>query len=312
MYPDDLAYYERFDSIGLSLTNYPWAGDVYETYMTRRERDPVTGDPTEPHPLFGHGPDFGYFYYGAIWYGDELWNGGRYRDYNSDGLLDDVDALTWDDEKNGGRGFREWEPFTHPELGEVEIGGFHPKFFSQNGPPEVLESWVRKQALFNLAMAQHLPRIDSVTADVEEVGSWSDSAQYRVRVGWTNSGKLPTALKQAQLVKIVREDRVRLQFDSTLVEGPNPTVRIVVPETHEKTIEAGWTQPGESKSVVFQVRTYGIPGVEADVRVLSTRGGQVELPLVLGQPRRDGSEWRRQPDIGADPTRLDRLGLAQR
>jgi len=285
MFPEDLAWYERFDSIGLTITNYPWAGDVYETYMTREEYDDVTGDPNEPRPLFGHGPDFGYFYYGAIWYGDELWNGGRMRDYNGDGRLDEVDALAWDDEDNGGRGFREWEPFTHPQLGEMEIGGFHPKFFSQNGPPEQLESWARKQALFNLMLAQHLPRIDSVTAQVEEVASWGDSAQYRVSVAWSNSGELPTALRQAQLVKIVREDRVRLQFDSTLVEGPEPTVRMVVPETHEKTIEAGWTGPGERKSVQFEVRTYGVPGVEGDVRVLSTRGGLVELPLLLGRSR---------------------------
>jgi hypothetical protein len=288
MFPEDLAWYERFDSIGLTITDYPWAGDVYETYMTRDSLDRVTGDPNKPSPLFGYGPDFGYFYYGAIWYGDELWNGGRMKDYNGDGLLDEVDALTWDDEENGGRGFREWEPFTHPELGEVEIGGFHPKFFSQNGPPELLGSWARKQALFNLMLAQRLPLIDSVTADVRELESWGDSAQYRVTVTWSNSGELPTALKQAQLVKIVQEDRTRLHFDSTLVQGPERKVRIVVPETYEKTIEAGWTGPGERKTVTFEVRTYDVPGVNGEVRVLSTRGGLVEVPLVLGRPREEG------------------------
>jgi hypothetical protein len=29
------------------------------------------------------------------------------KDHNGDGLLDEVDALVWDDEENGGRGFRE-------------------------------------------------------------------------------------------------------------------------------------------------------------------------------------------------------------
>ena len=77
MFPEDLLYYELFDKIGLDITHYPWAGDVYDTYMTRYPVNRRTGDPTRPSPLFGHGPDFGYFYYGAIWYGDELWNGGR-------------------------------------------------------------------------------------------------------------------------------------------------------------------------------------------------------------------------------------------
>ena len=286
MFPEDLAYYERFDSIGLAITGYPWAGDVYETYMTRVPLDPVTGDPNLPHPLFGHGPDFGYFYYGAIWYGDELWNGGRMKDYNEDGLYDDVDALTWDDEENGGRGFREWEPFEHPALGTVEIGGFHPKFFSQNGPPDQLERWASRQALFNLEMAKQLPQIDEVDAAVERIDSSADSTTYRVSVSWTNTGVLPTALRQAQLVKIVREDRVRLQFDSTLTQREAPIVRIVDPATRDKTIRAGWTQPGESKSVSFVVVTYGVPGVEGEVQVLSTRGGRVQVPLVLGRPRK--------------------------
>jgi hypothetical protein len=149
MYPEDLAYYVYFDSLGTEITGYPWAGDVYYTYRMRVPVNPFTGDSARPGPLFGHSPDFGYWYYGAIWYGDELWNGGAMEDYNNDGLRDQVDALTWDDRGNDGKGFREWESFEHPTLGRVEIGGFHPKFFSQNGPPKELERWVRNQALFN-------------------------------------------------------------------------------------------------------------------------------------------------------------------
>jgi hypothetical protein len=287
MYPEDLAYYVYFDSLGMGLTGYPWAGDVYDVYRTRVPVSPFTGDSTRPSPLFGHSPDFGYWYYGAIWYGDELWNGGRMKDYNGDGLLDDVDGLAWDDEGNGGRGFREWEPFEHPTLGAVEIGGFHPKFFSQNGPPEELERWVRNQALFNLEMALHLPLVDEVETAVRTLQGDGDSTTYEVTVSWTNSGQLPTALQQAQLVKIVQEDRVRLRFDSSLTAGKTPTVRIVSPSRRDKVIRAGWTEPGERKSVTFEVRTYGTPGVEGTVHVLSTRGGLVKVPLTLGRPEED-------------------------
>jgi hypothetical protein len=284
MFPEDLAYYVHFDSIGMSITGYPWAGDVYDTYRTRIPINPFTGDSARPGPLFGHSPDFGYWYYGAIWYGDELWNGGAMRDYNDDGLLDEVDALTWDDEENGGVGFREWEPFEHPTLGQVEIGGFHPKFFSQNGPPGQLERWARNEALFNLEMALHLPQIDDVQARVRARGEDGDSTTYEVTVSWSNSGRLPTALRQAQLVKIVQEDRVRLQFDNSVTEGPDPQLRIVTPSQRDKVIAAGWTQPGETKSVTFEVRTYGLPGVDGTVHVMSTRGGLVTVPLRLGNP----------------------------
>lgn len=284
MYPEDLAYYVYFDSLGMDITGYPWAGDVYYTYRMRTPVNPFTGDSARPGPLFGHSPDFGYWYYGSIWYGDELWNGGAMEDYNDDGLLDQVDGLTWDDQGNGGRGFREWEPFEHPTLGEVEIGGFHPKFFSQNGPAEQLERWARNQALFNLEMAKHLPQIDDVSAETQRIAGDGDSTTYRVTVSWTNSGKLPTALKQAQLVKIVQEDRVQLEFDEELTERGSEKVRIVDPSRRDKVLAAGWTEPGERKSVSFEVRTYGVPGVEGTVKVLSTRGGLVEIPLLLGSP----------------------------
>ncbi|MFO7892310.1 MAG: M14 family metallopeptidase [Longimicrobiales bacterium] len=297
MYPEDLAFYEYFDSVGLSITDYPWAGDVYETYMTRYPVSPWSGEPTSPSPLFGHGPDFGYFYYGSIWYGDELWNGGAMEDYNGDGILDSYDALVWDDAENGGRGFREWEPLHHPTLGDVELGGFHPKFFSQNGPPDRLEEWIRRQALFNLEMAKHLPRLEfvdvGVSAGDEGAETAGDSVTYNVDVTFRNVGELPTALRQAQLIKIVRPDRVRLLIpdsltaeptaeDGTPIGAPAP-VEIVLPEVRDKTREAGYTGPGETRTVRLKVRVRGdVEPFEITAELLSTRGGRSTRTVELG------------------------------
>lgn len=280
MYPEDLDLYKKYDSIGLSITNYPWAGDVYETYATRYKVNPSTGDPLKPSPLFGHGPDFGYFYYGSIWYGDELWNNGAMKDYDRDGIYDDYDGLRWDDEENGGRGFKEWEPFMHPTLGEAEIGGFHPKFFGQNGPPWQLENWAKKQALFNLAMALELPQIELETVDVSK----KNRNTYEVKVRFKNTGQLPTALKQAQLVKIVQEDRVQLQFAGDLTKGGDDAkLQIVTPTLSDKTVYLDRTLSGETKEATFEIKLNGIDGAKGKVRILSTRGGYIEKEVVLGE-----------------------------
>ncbi len=281
MYPEDLALYEKYDAMGLEITDYPWAGDVYETYMTRYPENRVTGDPSYPRPLFGHGPDFGYFYFGSIWYGDELWNNGAMEDYNGDGIYDDYDAIVWDDRENGGQGFKDWESFDHPQLGEVEIGGFHPKFFSQNGPPSQLEHWAEKQALFNLAMAKELPQLE--IEDVQVIKR--DGNVYEVTLDWSNTGKLPVALKQAQLVKIVQEDRVELEFDEELTEGyEDAKVKILEPATFDKTIKAGYTDAGETKSATFVVELNGVSGAEGTLKLISTRGGYIERPVTVGDP----------------------------
>ena len=266
MYPEDLRYYLHFDTVGQRLTGYPWAGDVYYTYATRDREDAF------PQPLFGHGPDFGYFYYGSIWYGDELWNGGIFRDENNDGRRDQLDALIWDDRENGGRGFKRWTKVHHPDFGEVEIGGFHPKFFSQNGPPHMLEQVAGNQARFNLEMAFALPELEMTNVAVRRLDQAGDSATYEVTVEWKNVGKLPTALKQAQLVKIVQEDRVVLQFPR--LTG-NARARIIEPGNRGGVFYTGWTEPGETKSATFKVRLHNTAEVNATVRLESTRGGVV-------------------------------------
>jgi hypothetical protein len=115
-----------FDKKGMEITGYPWAGDTYHVYATRGGGNPMTGEPPRDSPIFGHGPDFGYSYYGVIWYGDEIWNGGRFTDYDKDGRVDEVETFRWLDENRPGKGdFQAWTPFTHPQLGDVEIGGFN-------------------------------------------------------------------------------------------------------------------------------------------------------------------------------------------
>ena len=280
MYPQDLAIYKEMDQLGLSFTAYPWAGDVYETYATRYKVNSMTGDPLKPEPLFGHGPDFGYFYYGSIWYGDELWNNGAMKDYDGDGVYDDYDGLMWDDEANGSKGFKPWTPLTHPVLGEVEIGGFHPKFFGQNGPAWQLEDWAKKQALFNLAMAKRLPQLTINDLSVKKLAG----GEFEITLVWTNSGKLPVALEQAKLVKIVQEDRVSLDFDKELTKGyENAKVKITTPSLYDKTIYAGYTGIGEKKIATFKVKVEGKEEVKGKIKLSSTRGGYFEREFTLNQ-----------------------------
>jgi hypothetical protein len=201
------------------------------------------------------------------------------KDYNNDGERDDYDGLRWDDEENGGRGFREWESFDHPTLGKVELGGFHPKFFGQNGPTWQLENWASKQALFNLAMAFELPQL---TLDKLEVKPKKDT--YTITVKFTNTGNLPVALKQAQLVKIVQEDRIKVDFDKELLKGgKDAKVKIITPALYDKTIYTGYAQPGQSKEVTFEVSLNGLKGAKGKVKILSTRGGYIEKEIVLGE-----------------------------
>ncbi|HXW04069.1 MAG TPA: M14 family metallopeptidase [Vicinamibacterales bacterium] len=264
MLPSDLELIRKFDARGLEITGYPWAGDTYYVYATRGGRNPITGEDPRPTPLFGHGPDFGYAYYGTPWYGNEIWNGGRFVDYDKDGRFDEWELLRWHDEQRPGRAdFLGWTPYRHPTLGEVEIGGFNPKFYLQNPPPDLLATWARNEAMFNVYLARQLPQVRIASASARRAAAADDL--YDVELGVTNEGLMPTALEIAQRVKMVKPDTCTI----TLAKGQTLASRPEGTPAQRPSIEIGWLQPGETKRVSWQVKGAG----EASLSIASTRGG---------------------------------------
>ena len=100
---------------------------------------------------------------------------------------------------------------------------------------------------------------------------------------FTNTGYLPTALEQAKLVKIVRPDRVRLEFDKELTKGTkNRKIEILLPDITNKDVDMGFTQPGETKIARLIVKLNGIDSAKCTVHVLSSRGGHRTEEITLG------------------------------
>lgn len=281
MYPEDLSWYKLFDDLGKKITGYARAGDVY-------------GDYGSGNPLFGHGPDFGYWYFGAIWYGDEIWNGGRMKDYDGDGLIDQVDMLKWDDKENDSIGFYEWKPAKHPVYGDIEIGGFDPKFFSQNSPAKYIERWASNEGRFNLEMLKYLPELTWESIDIKRIKSYKgDSADYRMKISYKNTGKLPSALKQAALVKIVASDKVTIEINDPQSPDKKPVYKILggappqgerggrggfmdperTPRQREIFQNVPYTEGGATGTATFDIRVYSGAIVNGKASLFSTRGG---------------------------------------
>jgi hypothetical protein len=282
MLPEDLKLYRHFDQEGKKITGYPYAGDVYWDYANvgrdsgdRRAMAAEMGFevPSEPQgfPLFGHSPDFGYFQYGAIWYGDELWNGGRMKDYDGDGRITDLENLRWLDENLPGRYFKPWTKFQHPTLGEVEIGGFNPKFFRQNPPPEILEEWAAKEARFNLLLAKSLPQVRVVSLEAKPVKK--EPGVFEIVGVLTNDGFLPTALEMAKRVKIVRPDAAVLRLTGTGAE---------LAQDVRARQEIGSLWSGERREVRWKVRVKAGQEAGAEVTLSSTRGGIARKSVKIG------------------------------
>jgi hypothetical protein len=103
----------------------------------------------------------------------------------------DEEAAAWlaySDGQRDGAGFVPWQPFDHPTLGPVEIGGFVPGF-QLNPPADELDELAGKQTAFAVALME---RRASLTVVGPHVSRLADGL-YEVRIGLVNDGFMPTA-----------------------------------------------------------------------------------------------------------------------
>ena len=94
--------------------------------------------------------------------------------------------IAFSDAQLGGAGFFAWKPFTHPQLGEVEIGGFAP-FGDTTPPPAMLQKLLEGQVPWALKLAARLPRLGFGPARAEARGA----GIYAVTAWVENAGALP-------------------------------------------------------------------------------------------------------------------------
>jgi hypothetical protein len=188
-----------FPAIDLQLIIH--LGEEY-TRTTGRPVEPSSTHPTEHR--YGTLLSWGYWDQGMIGWvpefvpGPEAW----VTDYDGDGEISEAESLRFNEEELGGRYFSPWKAFEHPQLGRVEIGGWHTKFWGQNPPPEFLEAETAKQMPFYLYIAEQSPLLEVTEPRLTALGDGT----WRVEVTLSNTGYLPTSLTDRGTVGEVRED----------------------------------------------------------------------------------------------------------
>lgn len=130
---------------------------------------------------------------------------------------DDQKLLAWSDEKLDGQGYLPWTKFQHPQLGEVEIGGWDSQLAFRNPPPQFLESEITPLVEWGLWMASTTPCLKLRDLQIEYTGG-----NARVRLAVQNAGYLPTCVtEQGKKKNVVRGvvGEVSLKGDSAESQG---------------------------------------------------------------------------------------------
>jgi hypothetical protein len=134
---------------------------------------------------------------------------------NSTGISDREKALLAYSEKvEGGKGFVKWQKYTHPTLGEVEIGGFVP--YLETTPIAVkIDSLLKIQLPWLLYLSKKLPEICVADEKITEMGA----GVYRLDLYIENKGFLPYPIAIGERNKQPAPVIVVLNGSVELLEG---------------------------------------------------------------------------------------------
>ncbi|MBC7834275.1 MAG: hypothetical protein H7Y88_04135 [Phycisphaerales bacterium] len=159
------------------------------TPATQPEPAPTVGGPGGPGGPGGRGGRGGRGGPGGFGGRGGGGEGGRGEGGGGAATTDDAAWLKYYDERvkaGDTSGFIEWKRFDHPQLGEVEIGGFRPGF-KMNPPAEEVERLVGEQAAFLADVLGRFAKPELETAVFQE-----GPGVYRVTSRVTNKGAFPT------------------------------------------------------------------------------------------------------------------------
>ncbi len=205
----DLWTFQTIGKKGTDLTGYP-AVSTYHEFLYH------PGEVTT-----GGFDDWLYDHLGMFAWTVEIWSPQRqagikeykYMDwYREHPLEDDLALLRWSDEVLEGKGYIDWYPYQHPQLGAIELGGWNSQYAFRNPPPQFLEAEI---APFADWLVWHLlisPRLEIYQVTARPMGQDT----YHLRLVVHNTGWLPSYVtKRALEKKLVRG----VIFEIELPEG---------------------------------------------------------------------------------------------
>ena len=154
-------------------------------------------------PLHGDLTDYAYHQRGALAYVVELWDIFKqlgierkkpFVDHYSKFSRKDMRALAeFDRTHNAGRLFGTWKKVRHPQLGEVELGGFDPRVGIWNPPYERLPETCASQSAAFLRVAALVPRISLTVVSQTKTESHTRIELRVANQGYLGSVGVPSA-----------------------------------------------------------------------------------------------------------------------
>lgn len=211
MNTDDLWVFKKIGELGTKITGYRCLSTFHDFKYHPKE---VTT---------GAFDDWMYDHLGVFTYTIELWDLPTEAGIKDRKLIewwrehpheDDLQILKWIDEHGAPGAYMEWQPYEHPQLGKIELGGWDNMYTWRNPPLDLAESEVKKHYPFILALGDLLPHLSIHSLNIDKLGE----NKFHLNLVVENSGFLPSyTSQQSKSRKSSRPIRIELELSDGAV-----------------------------------------------------------------------------------------------
>ncbi len=257
----DLRAYKSIGEWAMKFTGYP-AKSVFHDFKY------------EPKQVIrGGSDDWMYDHVGVYAWTTEFWSPQQQvglKDYHfiewmrDHPIEDDMKLLKWSDEVLHRKGYVDWYPFEHTQLGHVELGGWDQMYCWANPPTDLLEKEIAPHSDFAIFHLLISPKMEVYSLDVKPIGAGA----FHVRLVLCNTGWLPTNITQKALDrKAVRPIEVEL----TLPDGASFV-------NGEKKVEAGQLEGRfQKRSILWSNSDDTTDRVKVEWVIAAPNGGTLKI-----------------------------------
>jgi len=193
---------------------------------------------------------------------------------------EDLQILKWADE-NAPDGYVDWYEYIHPQLGKIELGGWHNLYTWRNPPHAFTEAEVSRHTKWLLAMANMLPHLSIHTLEATPL---IDNT-YHLNLVVENTGFFPTYTSdQGKKRKAMRPVRIELELpeNAKLLNGKHKAeLGHLAGRANDLDVTAfGASDPTDHRARL-EWMLQAQPGSTIQVTVLSERAGTIQRKLKL-------------------------------
>lgn len=272
----DLHTYKKLSEKAEAMTGYPGVSVFHDFQYDPKDFIKGTFD------------DWMYEYLGVYAWTCEIWSVQRqagikkyhyidwFRDHPAE---DDLAILKWNNEALNGEGLIDWYEVDHPQLGKVELGGWHTFITWRNPPYQFLEKEIAPLSDFAIFSAVISPLLEWY-----QVNKTSNGRLHHLQAVVQNTGYLPTNIsKKALEMKVVRELEIDLKLPegAKLLTGKEKTMCGQLNGRDHKGKWAIWSDDSTTERAKVEWVIEAEPGTEVEITAVHPRAGTIRKTVTL-------------------------------